>query len=253
MDIWGLLINSVKEYGISSLITIIATVFATKQYYKKNRKDVVACILDLGIRSMFDIHYLSPLPYTAKAIFVENGKSSFFMLPEQFNETGCQKRGIFDLRTTIATVGNFDQDVHAWRHKKWGVLGLAYELKKPVLFDFREGKLFVFSSGEITEKPVEKKEGNYYYKDHKLSRIEGNTRSIMIAVPIIRNYIGSKRLGGVTFDFAPNENTIYQKLSDRDSEDERKRKNDQNKRVFESAMSTAEYLKIAYFSTKGEK
>lgn len=249
------IISSIQEHFFDWLITAIITYFtvkaSTKQYYYRTRKKIATGVMELGLRSMMNLQYSERLPDTAKAIFVEYGKSSLFMSKEKLKNCKCSKRRIANLRKTVASVGNSEMDISLFRPKEYGVLGLANKRRKALLFDFCKGHLFEFSNGKITQLNVQE-ETYFIFEHHKLAKINGNDRSVMIAVPILESYSGSRLLGGVTFDFAPGEKTVYKEILPEDDEKTKTEKTMANKKVFESAINTARYLRIAYFQKMEE-
>lgn len=248
-----LFVEGLKAHFIDWIITAVITFFsvksATKQYYYYNRKTTAKNILELGLRLMFSLDYSEPLPDSAKAIFVEYGKSSALLFREQFRASNCEKRGINDLRKTVTSCGNLNMEISKFRPRDYGVLGLANKKSEPLLFDFNRGQLFSFKAGKIVEYQVMEENNFYVAEGHILSKKE-NQRSVMIAIPIIEDYSGSKAFGGVTFDMVPSVKTIYQEPKQDDTEEIKQRKYEANKKVFEIAVITAGFLKTAYFSKK---
>lgn len=248
--VWGMLLESIKDHFLDWAVTAVITFFtvkkASRQYYHGIRKKVAKNIMERGLLSMFNLNYSEPLPTTAKAIFVEYGKSSIFFSNRQLHGSLCKRRGLHDVRKTVTFCGNSQMEVSAYRPVDYGVLGAANIIQKPLLFDFQHGKLMAFSATGIERLEVVVKDGCFYHKEHELSR-NNNQRAVMIAVPIIEGFSGSKRLGGITFDIEPSDKTIYQEIQPEDDENTKARKNRDNKKVFEVAVTTADYLKTAYF------
>ena len=251
--IWELIQSHIFDWIITGVVTYFTVRSATKNYYYKSRKQVAHNIMELGLRSMYTLPYSEALPNTAKVIFVEYGKHSLLMTPKQLETSLCAERGLFNLRETVTSCGNSMMDISKYRPKDYGVLGLANKKGRVLVFDFAQGQLWQFLHGNLSSLDVQTV-GNYYkHGAHVLSKTTGNDRKIMIAVPIIKDYNGSKLLGGVTFDIEPSDMTVFRTIDENDPADVKKEKLLSNKRVIEVAVNTALYLKTAYFNEKGEE
>lgn len=208
---------------------------------------------------MLNLVYGEPLPDTAKVIFVEYGKRSIFLRRKQIEKlkkVGYRGRSLrANLRKTIAVCGNSKMDISSYKPINYGVLGVANILESIVAFDFNSGELYKFTNGEIVNIPVHLDQEEYYCLEidsetYRLSHKNESERAVMIAVPIIEGFSGSPLLGGITFDMQPGEKTLYQKIASDDSSEQKKFKEDINKKVFQSAKTTAECLKTTYFKRK---
>ena len=142
--------------------------------------------------------------------------------------------------------------ISAFKPRDYGVLGLANELGKPVLFNFQNGKLYKYDNGKFIKLETEEYNGKYVYvlKNYRkeLTPIE-TARDVMIAVPIAAN---GKLLGGVTFDMHIGAKTIYQNVDENDSEKIKAQKKQNNIKVMQEVVRTANNLIDAYFKKKGE-
>lgn len=254
--------NSISTHVIDWIITAVITFFtvksATRQFYYTTRVEISKSIMRFGIESMLNLVYAEPLPDTAKVIFVEYGKRSLFLSRKQVGKlknVGYKGRSIRpNLRKTIAVCGNSQMEISSYKPVNYGVLGAANLLESMVAFDFNTGELFRFVNGEIKTMDVITQEDGYYITIEsatvKLADKKNTERAIMIAVPIIEGFSGSPLLGGVTFDMEPGAKTLYQKIKPNDSDDEKKKKEEMNKKVFQSAKTTADCLKTTYFQKK---
>lgn len=262
IEIYTSICHSVSTHIVDWIITSVITFFtvraATKQFYYKNRVKISESIMRFGIESMLNLVYAEPLPDTAKVIFVEYGKRSLFLSRKQIKKlrkVGYAGRSIHpNLRKTIAVCGNSQMDISSYKPVDYGVLGAANRLEAIVAFDFKNGELYRFINGEIKAMDVTVKDDGYYLTiDSNTVKLASNTeteRGVMIAVPIIKDFSGSPLLGGITFDLEPGNKTLYQKINPDDSDEEKKKKGETNKMVFQSAKTTADCLKTTYFQKK---
>lgn len=142
--------------------------------------------------------------------------------------------------------------ISEYKPENYGVLGAANLLESVLIFDFENGKLERFIDGRFENIDVVNNNGifqtNINDEMHTLSDESCTERIIMIAVPILEGYAGSKLLGGITFDMEPGTKTLFQRLTENDSEKEKKI--EMNKKVLESAINTADCLKTTYFKRK---
>ena len=253
------IIANLINWLVTAIITFFTVKYATKQFYYKTRVETSKSIMQFGIESMLNLVYGEPLPDTAKVIFVEYGKRSIFLRRKQIEKlkkVGYRGRSLrANLRKTIAVCGNSKMDISSYKPINYGVLGVANILESIVAFDFNSGELYKFTNGEIVNIPVHLDQEEYYCLEidsetYRLSHKNESERAVMIAVPIIEGFSGSPLLGGITFDMQPGEKTLYQKIASDDSSEQKKFKEDINKKVFQSAKTTAECLKTTYFKRK---
>ncbi len=243
------------EHGIDWVITAIITYFtvryATRQYYNKTKVIVAKNTMEQGLRALLRLNYNEELPDNAKVIFVEYKGRCYKIGKRKTSGKECNFLG--KIRKTVATVGGDTMGVSAYRPRDYGVLGVANELTKPVLFNFQNGELYKHDCGKFVKLDTEKDGNTYIYKavdgeKKELSEV-GTVRDIMIAIPIVSN---GKLVGGITFDMQVGAKTIYQNFEETDTEQIKYKKEQDNNKVIREVRRTANNLVNAYFKKKGE-
>lgn len=237
------------DWAITGIITYFSIKTATRQYYDHNKKAVAQKIMEQSLRAMLSLTNSEKLPDNTKVILVEYKGRSYKIKRKDnaLKEPGFLRK----IRRTVACVGGDVNGVSPSRPINYGVLGIANICNRAILFDFKNGLLYRYDNGEFQKLDTEEDNGFYYYKRSDGERLEiapvNTTRDTMIAVPIGKN---GKLYGGITFDMKAGDNTIYQRITNYDSEAERRQKNEVNKSVMREALETANNLFTAYFNKK---
>ena len=193
------LINHGFDWIITVVITYITVHLATKKYYNSVRKSTVRPCMEQGLKLILEKDII---PANAKSILVENKGIAIF----RWKKYKC-RHPFSLLRKTVCTVGGNENSTSEARPRFWAVLGLAYQLKSIVVYDFKQHRLLVYSVDIEEYISIEKENGDdteYYFR----GKINGSAkecylsdkrsgRNIMIAIPLISD---NRIVGGVTFD-----------------------------------------------------
>lgn len=176
--------------------TFLSVRLATRKYYYSIRKGNARQIMEQGLLLMLKQETIPP---DAKSILVKNKGMAVF----RWKKYECKHPFEF-LRKTIDTVGGDEGSTSKARTRFWGVLGLAYRLNRPVVYDFETHNIYEYKVGITKKTAVKRSDGKYYYPDDIEGKNrncylsdENTDRSIMFAIPL--RYRG-KLVGGVTFD-----------------------------------------------------
>lgn len=246
-SIWKLILANGIDWLITATITFFTVKSATRRYYDKNKIRVSQGFMEQGLRALLTLKYYEDIPASAQVIFVRY-KGRCWSIKEKEKCKFGEK-----IRKTITVVGGNRMEVSDFRPRNYGVLGVANQLRLPVLYDFQEGKLYKYDRGKIIPIDVEKSDEKFYYLDNEngnktfLSNIK-TSRDSMIAVPLKYN---GKIVGGVTFDFAVGSKTVYQKMQ-REDDKAKTEQEENNVLVFKNCEQTAQNLITAFFDRKGE-
>lgn len=251
--LWDLIATHVIDWIITAIITFVSVKYATQKYYGKVRVVLTQTILEQGLRALLKLKYNETLPLNAAAIFVEY---KGFCHKLKFKRKSREECTFGDkIRKTIAYAGGESMNISSKKLRDYGVLGVANNLKLPVIFDFQENKLYKYEFTEFMELAVS---GNattgyeYVASDGQTIEITRGVsgRDIMIAYPLIRD---DKLVGGITFDMKVASNTIYKKILPTDNEALIKKKKEANIEVLNVVKRTADNVLESYFSKKGVK
>ena len=244
------IIDNIINWIITGIITFISVKIATNKYYDFTKKQVSKGIMELGLRSLLKLEYDESIPDYAQAVFVKY-KGRCYKTKKARENSYCKFGD--KIRRTIEVVGGNKLEVSPFRPLNYGVLGVANYLSAPLLYDFRLHKLYMYKKGYITELCVIKEGSMFVYKinDRSLSLSNEETqRDVMLAIPLKSN---GKLVGGITFDLKPGDKTIYQKYSDKDTEETKEQKTINNIKVFKEATRASFILINAYFKEKGDE
>ena len=240
--------NHLIDWILTGTITFFTTRFATKEFYEKNRKAIATNILNNSLREILRLQNSDKLPDSAKVIFVEYKGRCSSLSPSRRNALKC--RFGEPIRKTIVKVGLDVSDISSCRPVNFGVLGVANILRRPVIYNFSNGDLYMYKNGRFQKLPTTQEGESYYYKSIALSSAT-STRDTMIALPIVE---AEKLYGGITFDMfdLTADNKIFQHYTKDDTEEVKKEKDKINKESLSIAIKTAESLVTVYFKKKSE-
>ena len=243
-----LVATNLVDWVLTGAITFITTRFATREFYEKNRKAVAYNILQNSLREMLRLSHTNEFPDNAKVIFVEYKGRCFRLSKKGREEIKCNFGE--PIRRTIVKVGHDVSDISSCRPVNFGVLGVANQKKRPVIYNFSSGKLYMYKHGRFRELTTERKGDSYYYESFKLSSVTSD-RDTMIAVPIVE---AETLYGGITFDMydLALDNPVYQVISNTDTAEIKEKKLTNNKESLSIAIKTAESLVTVYFKKKSE-
>ena len=128
------------DWIITAIITYFSARYATRCYYDKTRVMVAKNTMEQGLRALLKLTCDEKLPDNAKVIFVEYKGRCWDIRKCKKEESDCHFGG--RIRKTVAAVGGDIMGISAFKPRDYGVLGLANELGKPVLFNFQNGMPF---------------------------------------------------------------------------------------------------------------
>lgn len=241
--------NHFMDWIITAIITYFTVRIATHQYYDSTKRQVSKGIMELGLRALLSLNHNEEIPDYAQIIFVKY--SGRCLNPFKAKDHKCTF--FCRIRRTIEVVGGNRNEVSDYKQLNYGVLGVANQIRTPVLYDFKRQELYQYRKGNIIRINVFRKNNGVYCKvgnkEKELCDLDTD-RDVMIALPLISN---RKLVGGITFDLRPGDKTLYQKYNQDDSDEEKTQKDLINIKVFKEAIRTANILANAYFKKKGEE
>ena len=245
------ILDAFANHGIDWLITIFVTFIsvrlATKKYYYSIREINVKPILELGLKKILNEEIIPP---NAQAILVEN-KGIFILKRKKYKCSHMFEKK----RKTVSVVGGDSNRASSKRPRYYGVLGLAYDLNRPVIYDFQRHKLYVYDF-KLVEYKVEFSGNEFYYvnknKPHVLSN-NNTTRSLMFAIPLV---LDDKIVGGITFDVNLDSNLTkklrskeisYIPIEDTDTEEDINNKLERNFILYSELLDLRDNILNAFF------